>query len=92
MDTKETKRVPQRICAGCMQMKPKKELIRAVKPPVGEIFVDLTGKAAGRGCYICKNAECLKKAQKARRLEKNFKGKISESIFSKLEEQLANAK
>ena len=63
----QVKRVPLRMCAGCGEMKPKKELVRVVKPPEGEISIDLTGKKAGRGAYVCPSPECLKKARKNRR-------------------------
>jgi predicted RNA-binding protein YlxR (DUF448 family) len=69
-------------------MKPKKELIRVVKTPEGDIKVDLTGKASGRGAYICKNIECLEKAIKTKRFERAFETKISDEIFSKLREEL----
>lgn len=69
-------------------MKPKKELIRVVKNSEGIIKVDLTGKAQGRGAYICKSADCLEKAIKAKRLEKNFETKIDEGIFQRLREEL----
>ena len=55
----KVKKIPLRMCTGCMEMKPKKELIRVVKSPEGEVSVDLTGKKSGRGAYIWKNAECL---------------------------------
>lgn len=69
-------------------MKPKKELIRVVKNSEGIIKVDLTGKAQGRGAYICKSADCLERAIKAKRLEKNFETKIDEGIFQRLREEL----
>lgn len=69
-------------------MKPKKELIRVVKNSEGVIKVDLTGKAPGRGAYICKSPECLEKAIKTKRFEKNFETKIDESIFQRLREEL----
>lgn len=84
----KVKKIPQRMCIGCQEMKPKKELIRVVKNSEGNIKVDLTGKAPGRGAYICKDEECLKKAIKAKRLEKNFETKIDESIFQRLREEL----
>lgn len=71
-------------------MKSKKELIRVVKSPEGDIKVDLTGKSAGRGAYICKSIECLEKAIKAKRFERAFETKISEDIYSKLREELSN--
>ena len=76
------------MCIGCQEMKPKKELIRVVKNSELTINVDLTGKAPGRGAYICKNIQCLEKAIKGKRLEKNFETKIDESVFQRLREEL----
>ena len=59
------KKVPMRMCVGCREMKPKKELLRIVRSPEGEISVDRTGKVSGRGAYICANAECLNRARKS---------------------------
>lgn len=86
------KKIPQRMCLGCQVMKPKKELIRVVKSPDGDIKVDLTGKSPGRGAYICKSVDCLEKAFKAKRFEKNFETKISEDIYQRLKEELLNEK
>ena len=79
-------------------MKPKKELVRVVKAPEkvdennvvtgGEISIDLTGKKPGRGAYVCKSIECLRKAQKSRRLEKAFSCKIPDEVYNELEAQL----
>lgn len=84
----KVKKIPQRMCIGCQEMKPKKELIRVVKNQEGEIKVDLTGKAQGRGAYICKSLQCLEKAVKGKRLEKNFETKIDEVIYNRLREEL----
>lgn len=84
------KKIPMRMCLGCGEMKPKKELVRVVKPKEGDISLDLTGKKAGRGAYICRSAECLAKARKARRLEKSFSCKISDEIYDSMEEELKN--
>ena len=62
------KKIPMRMCTGCGEMKPKKELVRVVKSPEGEVFLDQTGKKPGRGAYVCRSADCLKAARKARRL------------------------
>lgn len=75
------KKIPMRMCLGCSEMKPKKELIRVVRSPEGEISFDFKGKAAGRGAYICHSTECLEKARKARRFEKSFSCKIEESVY-----------
>ena len=79
-----------RMCLGCNEMKPKKELVRVVKSKEGEISLDLTGKKAGRGAYICKKAECLNRARKARRFEKSFSCKIEDSVYDGLEAELSN--
>lgn len=78
------KKIPQRTCIGCNQVKNKNELIRIVKNNNNEIFIDLIGKANGRGAYICNNVECLEKAVKSKRLEKSFEAKISEEIYNNL--------
>lgn len=87
----KVKKIPQRMCTGCMEMKPKKELIRVVRNKEGEVYIDLTGKKPGRGAYICENIECLAKAFKTKRLEKNLEGKVSEEIYNKLKEEITNA-
>ncbi len=86
------KKTPIRMCVGCGEPHPKKELIRVVKTPEGEIKIDLTGKLNGRGAYICKSAECLKKAVKSKRLERTFETQIGEELYSSLERQLADEK
>lgn len=78
------KELPKRTCIGCGSIKLKKELIRIVKNKEGEIFVDKTGKANGRGAYICNSKECLEKAIKSNRLNKNFEMKIDEKIYEDL--------
>ncbi len=82
------KKIPMRMCVGCGEMKEKKSVIRIVKNREGEISLDFTGKAAGRGAYMCRNTECLKKAIKARRLERAFSMQIPEEIYNKLESEL----
>lgn len=84
------RKIPMRMCTGCMEMKPKKELIRIVKSPEGVISVDLTGKKSGRGAYICKNLECLNKAFKAKRLNKNLEAVIDEEIYQRLKDEIAD--
>ncbi|MEG0615105.1 MAG: YlxR family protein [Oscillospiraceae bacterium] len=85
----QTKKVPLRMCKGCNEMKPKRELIRIVKTNDGEISIDLTGKKAGRGVYVCKSLECLQKARKARRFEKDFSCRISDEIYEVMENELS---
>ena len=78
------KNIPQRTCIGCNSPKNKKDLIRVVKNKDGVISIDKTGKANGRGAYICDNVDCLEKAIKTKRLEKIFETKISEEIYENL--------
>lgn len=82
------KKIPMRMCTGCGEMKPKKELVRVVKSPEGEVSLDLTGKKPGRGAYVCKSAECLRKARKSRRFEKAFSMKIPNEIYDAMEKEL----
>lgn len=86
----KTKRIPERICIGCQQVKPKNELIRIVKSPEGEISIDKTGKKSGRGAYICQKEECLKLAEKSRRIEKSFSCRIDAAVYEELENELKN--
>ena len=82
------KKIPMRQCLGCREMKPKRELIRVVRSPEGEISLDFKGKASGRGAYVCPDAQCLKKAVKARALERAFSCQIPQDIYDKLNEQM----
>lgn len=86
------KKLPERKCIGCSEVKPKKDLVRIVKNKEGEIFVDLTGKANGRGAYICPSAECLEKAVKSNRLSKSFEQEIDNDVYEKLKEVINQAK
>ncbi|MDP4177351.1 MAG: YlxR family protein [Bacillota bacterium] len=86
------KKIPQRMCTGCMEMKPKKELIRVVKSKEGETSIDLIGKKPGRGAYICKSIECFDKAFKTKRLEKNLDIKLDEEVYQKLKEEILDDK
>ncbi len=85
------KKIPLRVCLGCQERKPKKELIRVVRTPEGQIVVDATGKLSGRGAYICPSEECLHKALKARRLEKSLKQNFSKEVAAALTEALSSA-
>ncbi len=85
-----TRRIPMRKCTGCNEMKPKKELVRVVRSPEGEVSLDLTGKKPGRGAYVCRNHECLVKARKAKRFENAFSCVIPDGVYDKMEEELKN--
>ncbi len=78
------------MCTGCGEMFDKRSLVRVVKSPEGEISLDLTGKKNGRGAYICRNVECLKKARKKKALERAFSMKIEDDIYEKMEEEIAD--
>ena len=82
-----SKKIPMRRCLGCMESKPKNELIRIVKTKDGELFIDKTGKQNGRGAYFCDSKECLEKAIKSARIEKEFEMKISKEIYDNLRKQ-----
>ncbi|SHH18492.1 RNase P modulator RnpM [Clostridium grantii] len=82
------RKIPMRMCTGCMEMKPKKELIRVVKNKENEVSIDLVGKKPGRGAYICKNINCLDKAIKSKRLDKNLEVKINDEVYGKLKEEI----
>lgn len=83
-----TKKIPMRKCTGCGEMKPKKELVRVVKSPEGEISLDLTGKKSGRGAYVCRDAKCLAAAQKAKRFERAFSSPIPPEVFETMRKEL----
>lgn len=79
-----------RMCNGCSEMKPKIELMRIVRANDGTISLDMTGKKNGRGAYICKSAECLKKARKSKRIDRTFNVTIPDEIYDSIEREFAN--
>ncbi|MGI6463768.1 MAG: RNase P modulator RnpM [Candidatus Scatomorpha sp.] len=81
------KRQVLRQCLGCREMKPKKELMRVVRSPEGEVSLDLRGKKPGRGAYVCPNKDCLSKALKSRAIERALEVKIEENLLDELKEQ-----
>lgn len=82
----KTKKIPMRRCIACNQMKPKKELLRVVKNNENQVSVDLTGKANGRGAYICPTIECFEDAYKTKKFARNLEIEITEEIYIKLKE------
>jgi len=82
------KKIPQRQCVGCREMKEKRELIRVVKSPGGDVSLDFRGKKPGRGAYVCPDAACLKKARKSRALERAFSAAIPPEVYDALEEEM----
>ncbi len=84
----KVKKQPERRCTGCGEHFPKKELIRVVRGPEGNIELDLVGKKSGRGVYVCRNLDCFKKARKARRFESALECSIPEEVYERLTEEL----
>ena len=82
------KKIPQRQCIGCGEMKGKKEMIRVIKTAEGEILLDATGRKNGRGAYLCPSEECLKKAIKNKGLERSFKMAIPKDVYESLEKEM----
>ncbi len=80
------KKIPLRKCVGCLQQHPKNDMVRIVHNKQGEITIDYTGKAHGRGAYICLNLSCFKNAQKKRALSRAFSCKVNDDVFEKLYE------
>ena len=78
------KKIPMRMCVGCREMKPKKELLRAVRSPEGQVSLDATGKKPGRGAYCCYNAECLRRALKQGQLDRQLEVKLSPEVNEQL--------
>lgn len=82
------KKIPLRKCTGCGEMKPKKELIRVLKTPEGEVVLDKTGKKNGRGAYLCNSMDCMKKARKSKGLERSLQIAIPEAVYEFLEGEM----
>ena len=82
------KKIPMRMCVGCRQMRPKKELLRIVRTPEGEVLADRSGKASGRGAYLCPTVDCLEKAEKTHALERALEHGIEAEVFQKLRAQI----
>ena len=86
----KTRKIPMRMCVGCREMKPKRELIRVVRSPEGEVSMDPVGKKPGRGAYVCRNPECLKRAIKQRQLERQLEVTLTEEVVSALQAAMEN--
>ena len=80
------KKIPMRMCIACHEMKPKREMLRIVRPKEGEIAIDFTGKAAGRGAYICDDPDCIRKLRKSRLLNKTFSCEVPLTVYERIEE------
>lgn len=82
------KRLPLRQCVGCGEMKEKRSMCRVIRTPEGALLIDTTGRKNGRGAYICADAECLKRAEKSRGLERSLKMQIPPEVYESLEEAM----
>ena len=82
------RKIPVRRCTGCGEHFPKISLIRILRTPEGEIVLDVTGKKSGRGAYICKSTECLKRARKQRRIEAALECSVPDEVYARLEGEL----
>ncbi len=85
----KVRKIPVRQCLGCNEHKPKKEMLRVLRTPEGEITLDFTGKKSGRGAYICPKAACLKRARKSRRIDRALECDIPEEVYDAMENALA---
>ena len=83
------KKVPMRMCVGCREMKPKRELIRVVRAPDGTVSLDPVGKKPGRGAYVCRSEECLKRAIKQNQLERQLEVQLTEEVAQQLQATIA---
>ena len=86
----KVKKIPQRQCVGCREMKDKKSLLRVVKSPEGEVSLDFGGKKPGRGAYVCRNVDCLKRAIKQRQLERQLEVQLTEEVAQALQDTIVN--
>lgn len=84
------RKIPERQCLGCNEHRPKKELLRVVRTPEGEILLDFTGKKSGRGAYICRDVKCLKKARKSMRIDRSLGVSIPDEVYDRMESELSD--
>lgn len=89
MEQQKVRKIPMRQCLGCNERKDKRELLRVVRDPEGNISLDFTGKKSGRGAYICKSVKCLSRAVKSKRIEKNLGVAIPSEVYEKMERELS---
>lgn len=90
MEQQKVRKIPQRQCLGCNEHKPKKELLRVVRGPEGDISLDFTGKKSGRGAYICQDIRCLRKARKSRRIDRSLDCTVPEEVYDAMEKELVD--
>ena len=83
------RKIPERRCTGCGGTFPKKDLVRVVRSPEGDVSLDFTGKKSGRGAYVCPKLDCLKKARKTGRISKSLECAVTPEVYEALEEEIA---
>ena len=86
------KKIPQRQCMGCRERKEKREMIRVVRETSGKVSLDFSGKLNGRGAYVCPDPECLKKARKAKSLERSLEVAIPDEVYDRLEKEMQSSR
>ena len=84
----KVKKIPMRQCLGCNEHRPKKEMLRVVRTPEGEIVLDFVGKVSGRGAYICRNVSCFRKARKSKRIDRSLDVTVPETVYDRMEQEL----
>ena len=89
MEQQRVRKIPMRQCLGCNEHKPKRELLRVVRDPEGNVSLDFTGKKSGRGAYICKSVKCLRRAAKSKRIDKNLCCDIPDEVYERMESELS---
>ena len=82
------KKIPQRQCMGCRERREKRAMIRVVRTPEGEVTLDFSGKKNGRGAYLCPDPECLKKAIRAKSLDRSLETAIPQEVYDRLEKEM----
>ena len=88
---KPAKKIPMRQCLGCREHKPKRDLVRIVRSPEGQVSLDRSGRMNGRGAYLCRNPECLRRAVKAKALERAFETAVPDEVLERLESELEHS-
>ena len=88
-DASSVKKQPMRRCAGCGEHFPKRELVRVLRRPDGGIVLDMTGKISGRGAYVCRRVECLKRARRAKRIEASLECSVPDEVYAEMENEIA---
>lgn len=84
------KKIPQRMCVGCREMREKRQLIRIVRTPEGNVVLDRTGKMSGRGAYLCPEEQCLTKAKKSHGLERSLNITIPDEVYDRLFKEMSD--